>query len=157
MKYDCGIFNPTPASRLISRVQSESYLPEDVRHELRVLLSTPGFTTSYLCHVLGLTRLWVDGARSRYNDEDYRELATENWNSITRDEAIQLCHMRPGTANIPVICQVYIASDLADGISWRKTCKTWKIEQSTLLRIRRYGPFQTARTRLPEWFREKVI
>lgn len=150
MNHDCGILYDTELGREIKRVRGPFYLSPEARHSLRVLLTTPGFSLRYLEKTLGWSAPTIKKEKRLFDPLDYRQEAIDNWNSITRDDALVLCHKVKGAR--PVICTVYMVEDIIAGRGWEATAKLWGVDDVTIYRAWKQTPFVFRRASLPDWF-----
>jgi len=158
MRYHCGLVGPSRAGNWIARTHSAHSLPDDVKEELAVLLATPGFSIAYLSRHLGVGKQWLLTAIDILDPDSHSEQALENWNSITREDALILAHDRLPHEDIPLIVRVYAAVDWADRrFTFLGLCKHWNINRPSMNGIVRYGPFGGKRLRIPQWFRDRII
>lgn len=155
MNHDCGILTPSKIGTEIRRASSAARLSPEARHSLRVLLSTPGFSTKFLNRALGVSDKWLKSEWRSFDQLDYRREAIDNWSSITREDALRLCHIaKPGAR--PVVCTVYMVEDIKHGKPWLKTAKEWGVDDMTIYRAWKQTPFVFRSRSLPSWFFELV-
>lgn len=115
MKVHCGLLDEQPEkSRTLTLLRRGWWhlgLPEDLERELRTWLATPGFSIAYHAHQFKLSHGVI--VRHYYDHTpEYQSLGLENFQSVTREDAVRLCRMRPGTGNIPFVCQLRMMDDL---------------------------------------------
>lgn len=119
MLYHCGLLDTCPeTSRKLQWVKRPVWgrLPPDIERELRIFLAMPGFSASYVSHVFRIGAATV--ARNIGDYESWRDEVAENWLSTTRNDCIKLARLRPGTGNVPVICQLRALQDVKSGMSF---------------------------------------
>jgi hypothetical protein len=110
----------------------------------------PGFSINFHAHTLGLSRPTV----SRFVGRDYHELrdaVAENWLSCTRDDAVKLSQMRPGTGNIPVLSQLAILDDLKRGLGPTEIGEAYRVHPGTVSVLGR-GTIKAGLSFMPEGF-----
>jgi hypothetical protein len=159
MRWHCGIlddrdpYEPHPTLDWIRHSKwSNPAFPADIKHELAILLATPGFSTSYLCHNLRISEpLLTKGRRLLPQYEELWREVGENWKSITRDEAVKLCHLRPGTGNIPLVCQMAMITDLKSDRSIADIGREYGVTAVTITGLRDRG-FRPGVRPLPRGF-----
>lgn len=160
MKYHCGWLDDDP-------MQNRSYawmmrgrwghpqFPADVRREIAAFVHMPGFQDAFFHKRLKTNSDQFNVLRDQLPSfEDAYEDVCENWLSVTRDDAIKLCHLRGGkAAGVPVIVQLQVMKDLASGHSYRKTAAIYGITEHTIRNIRKRGISVTKMARpLPPGF-----
>lgn len=156
MNHDCGILYPSELGTEIRRASTAARLSPEARHSLRVLMSTPGFSMSFLIRALGVSATWLRSEWRSFNDEDYRQEAIDNWSSITREEALRLCQISGKGSARPVICTVYMVEDIYNGKPWLQTAKEWGVDDMTIYHAWKQTPFVFRSKSLPKWFFELV-
>lgn len=155
MNHDCGILYPSAIGTEIRRASTAARLSPEARHSLRVLMSTPGFSMSFLIRALGVSATWLKSEWRAFDQADYRKEAIDNWSSITRDEALRLCHLA-GRKTRPVVCTVYMVEDIYNGKPWLRTAAEWGVDDMTIYRAWKQTPFVFRAKSLPGWFFELV-
>lgn len=122
VKWDVGLLGTSASCQLrLGWIRRGHWLhphfPEDIRHELSVLLATPGFSDTWLIHNLRTNNdQFYKARRLLANFHDLSKEVEENWLSISRDDAVQLSIMRPAKRSpIPLVSQLRIIDDLKAG------------------------------------------
>jgi hypothetical protein len=154
MNYDCGLIVPSPAYNWVQACGNDENLPSGVKHELYTLLNTPGFDNGYWGTAFKRNRTWARHATRRAQARLDIDLAILNWSSVTRDDALKLASYRVGSMHMPTICRVWIADDLANGMTHYRAGQVWGLSPDPILSVVRYGPFFDAR--LPDWFLARI-
>lgn len=144
MIYHCGLLDEEPKQsrtlKWIRTARSWNRLPPDVRHELNVFLSMPGFPVPYMVEVFGVSHMCVRRWQTKEAHYDvYQDEVARNWMSTTREDAMALARLRrPGRAFMPLICQVQILQDL----KFRKlvdVSRDYQVTQQQIMNWRRTG------------------
>ena len=157
MKWHCGILGsdeirPNVAGCHAKCQWTRAELPDDHRRELAIWLAMPGFSTSYHAHNLGMS--WNTVRRYQSLSPGYDQLqaeVAENWLSVTREDAVQLCRRRPDKGDIPVICQLKMLDELKAGRSLSAVAREFGVSREWLVRMRASG-IRCNRLRLPKGF-----
>ena len=150
MNYSAGVL--TPRSTTLEWVKRCSWpcLPDKIKHDLDVALMTPGFTHRWWARVTGKHRNTVQLYRAGLSPDLIPE-AIENYNSITRDDAIALAQF-PGVK--PIRSKVQLVEDIRNGMSWAEAQRTYKCTEMPVANILRY-PLLSNPT-MPAWFRALI-
>lgn len=148
MKWHVGLLSPDP-------LQHPSYqwmrrgnwfspgFPPEVLRDIVTWLSMPGFSFNY--HMRNL-RLSAPTLQKRMRllppFEEVRNDVAENWLSVTREDAIKLCHMRVGKhrSPVPLICQMRIMDDLKAGMTIVQAARDYHLTPPTVSRLAHKGP-----------------
>lgn len=141
MLYHCGLLDERPErNRTYQWVRRGGWdlpgTPADIEHERRVWLSMPGFSISFHAHTLGVDYETVQ----RHVGRDYdlvREDVAANWLSITREDAVKLSQMRPGTGHVPIISQLAIIDDLKRGVAVSTLAADYRVHRTTITSLRK--------------------
>jgi hypothetical protein len=153
MNYHAGVLDPEGSTlRWIHSVGSLANLPDPVANDLRITLQTPGFPHGFWPYHLQRTKGNLVQFLNRF-EPDYRS-ALENWDSVTREDAIKLCHMAPNAR--PTVCYMHIVNDYKAGMTHAQIAKEYGVSIDTVWRkCTGEGPLMRA-AYLPQWFRDRI-
>lgn len=140
MKWHCGLLSEQPEKdrtlNYIKRGYWHLSCPPEIKHELRIWLAMPGFTLAYHSHVF---RVGVDSVRNFVAAQDFSDVqaeVAENWLSVTDEDAIRLAQLRPGSGNLPLLCQLRILDAVKGGVETSRIADTYRITRQTIYRLK---------------------
>lgn len=147
MKWHCGLLDEHPYENPTYRWVTRGgffrpEFPEAIRHELAILLAMPGFPRAFFASYLRLSDRHIDRVRKKLPGyEELRNEVAENWLSVTREDAIKLCHMRldPRSA-VPLVVQLQILDDIKAGIPQAHLAREYGISLTIMQVYQKKGP-----------------
>jgi hypothetical protein len=141
MKWHCGLLSEQPEKDRTLNYIKRGYwylpAPPEVTRELRIWLAMPGFSVAYHAHVF---RVGAEGVKNFIASQDFSDVqaeVAENWLSVTDEDAVRLARMRPGTGNLPLICQLRILDALKQGMKRSKVAELYGVTPQTVYKIKK--------------------
>lgn len=125
-------------------------LPPEIKHTLDVALMTPGFTSVWWARALSRDEKWLARYRKALS-HDLIPDAIENYNSITREDAIALAQF-PG--HKPVRSTIQMVEDIRAGMGWSEARKTYKCSEQQVANMLKYPLL--SHPYFPDWFRAQI-
>jgi hypothetical protein len=140
MLYHCGLLSERPEThRTLNWIKRPHWgrMPEDVEHELSIWLAMPGFPVAFHAHTLAHGPAYIKPHMGRF--EELRDEVIENWSSATPEDCQRLSRMRPGTGNIPIICQHSMLQEVKAGRRQTDIAEDYRVHEQTVHQLVRHG------------------
>lgn len=155
MKIHMGALGPSKAGDWARVSTNDIHMPDWAREELFVFLNTPGFTVMNQARMIGVDHNWIWRAVPRAQANLDIDAALENWNSITREDALFFASVREKNEPMPLCSILYMLED-AQNMTEPACAKLWNTTKTTVSQKKRHGPLPIGGNMVPDWFRERV-